>query len=499
MKPPIAPSRSRSLASVTTWTLAALCLLAVALAAFGRCVAPGTPCLWLHVAVVSGAALLGLRAGVLAIPTGLTSGRSLRRPSAPASVSAASSPLTATLDLADVDAQVRFHDDPAAVPAHDWRAVVDPDEPFMDLAYLRGLREGEHGPIQARYALLYRDGRPIAAAYYQIVAIDPRALGQDAAGWRREVRLLIGLWQRTQLGPLRILVCGNALHSRTGAFQAPGLPARAAADALDAMTEALRREESRCGRGAITLTMLKDLEGEGAEDHAHLVGRGYHLLPSAQPTMTLPIAATWRRFDDYLAAMSSKYRKRAKAARKRGVGLRRVDLSAAAIEARAGELQALLDAVMQRADFKLTSVSIAALATLKGHLGDRLAFTAYEHEGALVGFAAALVGGGRHEALFVGLDYAVNQDLALYQNILYDFVDAAIRGRARALHLGRSALEIKSTVGAAPVPLRIYLRHPSRLMNRAVARALATTSPAPWVQRRPFKGDEAEVDEPAGA
>lgn len=482
--PPLARPRSRSCvaASAAPWALAALCLVALVAAALGRCLAPESTCLWLHFGLVSAAALLGARAGWLVLPGAI----------APRIAAASARPIDPPIALAGVDARVRFHDHVDDVPVAEWEAAIagGPADPWMELAALRGLREGEHGPIEARYAILYRDDRPIAAAYFQIVSIDPAALGRDVERWRPGVRALVGLWQRTRRGPLRVLVCGNVLHSRAGAFRAPALAGSDSADALAATTEALRRREDRRRCGGVTLTMLKDLGGDDAAAHARLGARGYHLLPSAQPAMTLPIAASWRRFDDYLAAMSAKYRKRARAARRRGAGLRRVDLSEAAIGARAAELQALLDAVMSRAEFKLTSVSIAALRQLKAALGDRLRFTAYEEAGALRGFAASIVDPGGLEALFVGLDYEANQRVALYQNILYDLVEAAIVGGCRSLHLGRSALEIKSTVGAAPVPLRIYLRHPSRLMNLAVARALATTTPVDWIQRHPFRDDD---------
>lgn len=494
MKLPLARPRSRP--SVACWALSCLCLLAVVAAALGRCLAPESTCLWLHFGLCSAAALVGVRAGWLALPAAAP------RSAATLRVAALRPPAAeAAIPLAGIDDTVaRFHDHVDSIPAADWQALVDggAGDPLLDLAALRGLGEGEHGPIEPRYALLYRDGRPLAAAYFQIVTVDPTTLGREVARWRPGLRALVGLWRRTKPGALRVLVAGNVLHSRAGAFRAPALAGRELADALAATTEALRRREDHRRCGGITLVMLKDLADDDAALHARLGARGYHRLPSAQPAMILPIAPGWRRFDDYLAAMSAKYRKRARAARKRGAALRRIDLSAAEIGAREAELQARLDAVMSRAEFKLTPVSVAALRGLKLALGERLRFTAYEEAGALVGFSAAIVGAGGMEALFVGLDYDANQRVALYQNILYDLALAAIDGGCEALHLGRSALEIKSTIGAAPVPLRIYLRHPSRLANLAVARALATTSAAPWIQRHPFR-DDAQGDDDAAA
>lgn len=53
---------------------------------------------------------------------------------------------------------------------------------------------------------------------------------------------------------------------------------------------------------------------------------------SFQPNMVLPIQPSWRRFEDYLEAMSSKYRVRARRAVKKMDGLTRRELSETMVE-----------------------------------------------------------------------------------------------------------------------------------------------------------------------
>jgi hypothetical protein len=456
----------------------ALCLAA---GLVGHCFAPDALCPWVRASFVLGASLafVGGMAGFGALVPA-------RVRCAPRVVRAAGGPVE--LALPAIGASARLYERVDDIPADAWERAVAPAGPFMRLDYLRALASALPASIRPVYGLLLRDGRPAAAACFQVIEVRPAALGADVARWRLPSRVLLALLGCGPRGVVRALVAGNVLHTRTGGFQATSeLAPGEVGEALAAMTEALRRHEDARGGGPIALTMLKDLtEGDPADD-ALLRARGYHRIGSAQPTMELHVPAGWRSFDDYLAAMSAKYRKRAKAARRKGAALRRCELSEAALLARAGELRPLLDAVVARAEFKLTPVSLTTITCLKRQLGERLVVTAYEHDGAAVGFAAALIDGERLEALFVGLDYEVNAALPVYQNMLYDFVEQAIRRGCRTVHLGRTALEIKSTVGAEPTPLRIYLRHPGPLMNLALGRILGSTTAAPWVQRRPFK------------
>src|SRR5690606_34212670 len=108
-----------------------------------------------------------------------------------------------------------------------------------------------------------------------------------------------------------------------------------------------------------------------------------------------------------------------------------------------------------------------------------------------VGFAAAVIAPRSLEALVVGLDYDVNLTYAVYENILYDYIAQGIEHGVECVHLGRTALEIKSTLGARPEHLPILVRHRSAVFNVLLGRALRLVRPPAWIQRRPFKNERA--------
>ena len=64
---------------------------------------------------------------------------------------------------------------------------------------------------------------------------------------------------------------------------------------------------------------------------------------------------------------------------------------------------------------------------------------------------------GTIEAYYVGFESEINKERALYQRMLFEFISLGhfpVRGR---VVMGRTALEIKSTLGAFPVALSTFV------------------------------------------
>ena len=54
------------------------------------------------------------------------------------------------------------------------------------------------------------------------------------------------------------------------------------------------------------------------------------------------------------------------------------------------------------------------------------------------------------DAHFIGIDYSKNKEFAIYPRILNDYVRLGIETKSNQINLGRTASEIKSTLGAKP-------------------------------------------------
>ncbi len=126
-------------------------------------------------------------------------------------------------------------------------------------------------------------------------------------------------------------------------------------------------------------------------------------------------------------------------------------------------------------------------AALKDELREQFHFRLYALDGKPVAFSTALVDDDVLIAHRVGIDYTYNQSHKLYQNILYDYVELGIETACKEIQYGRTAMEIKSTIGAIPSPLSVMVRHTNWLSNQLLAWGLPKNEERTWIQRWPFQ------------
>ena len=80
------------------------------------------------------------------------------------------------------------------------------------------------------------------------------------------------------------------------------------------------------------------------------------------------------------------------------------------------------------------------------------------------------------------------QEKQIYLNMLLDMVKFAIEEQFSRVIFGRTALEIKSTIGAEPVEIYGLIKHNNFLINLFMKKIFPSLSPqTEWIQRKPFK------------
>ena len=237
----------------------------------------------------------------------------------------------------------------------------------------------------------------------------------------------------------------------------------------------------------ISIVLLKDFaEGSG---FSRKMGIGPELYSfKVQPNMILEIRDHWLSFDDYLKDMSSKYRVRYKRALKKldDIEVRRI--SPDDLDNLKERMFKLYQNIANSAGFNLFILSPDYIPELARNLGDKVKITGYFRKGELVGYTTLIANNEELEAHFLGFDTAINVECQLYLNMLYHMARTAIDGGFRRLNYSRTALEIKSSVGAIPEPLNLYIRHQKSVQNRFLPKLFEFLSPVEeWVQRHPFK------------
>ena len=92
------------------------------------------------------------------------------------------------------------------------------------------------------------------------------------------------------------------------------------------------------------------------------------------------------------------------------------------------------------------------------------------------------------DTYFLGYDDTIQREHMLYLNMLYDMVAYSINKNFNEIIFARTALEIKSSVGAKPVKMYGLISHSNSLVNPYMSKIFKYLEPESiWQERNPFK------------
>lgn len=378
------------------------------------------------------------------------------------------------------------------VPKGEWATCVKPDNLFLTENYLKTVEESQLPGLQTRYAVIKYHANSRAVLYFQIVNLSDKGLGgilnlDEYGGLASSLSSRINdlLFSPGGDKTSYLMVCGNLLVS--GDHGVAATDKEAFAKALQCITAAKKIIGQSLGSHArLVAFMAKDFYEDKNVQAAPILKKDYFLL-NTDPEMIFTVNPEWNNFDDYLAALSSKYRIRANNVKAKLGTVQIKDLSLDEIIEKEQELFLLNDQVIRKAPVKLIRPSPSYFTNLKRNFGDHYNIKAFLLGGQIIAFTSALWNEHHYEAHYIGIDYAYNAEYSLYQNILYSYINDAIFARSSKLFYGRTALEIKSTVGAKPNQLYCYFRFANRVINTLARPLVSSTGPQNWIPRDPFK------------
>ncbi|HKY42655.1 MAG TPA: GNAT family N-acetyltransferase, partial [Pyrinomonadaceae bacterium] len=343
--------------------------------------------------------------------------------------------------------------------------------------YLRVLEEAGPDNLRQRYALIFREKEPVAAIAAQSVSVSVARLRKKASSNGRLDRL-----------EEKMLVCGNLLSwGMHGISFAPNVDHEALWPAVAEAVYRLRRVDKLFGDTAFV--MVKDIPDAYASAATALSRFSYRELET-EPNMVLDISPQWKNYDDYLASLTSKYRKQAKQIEKEvtAAGCTVEEIKTDEIASNAEQLHALYLQTHKNARLRLVTLPVAFLPTLARELGDDMRFTVLRKDDQLLGFVTTVKDGDTAVGYYIGFDRKANADIPIYFRLLQSVVGHALALGCKRLSLGRTALEPKARLGARPDPMRIWIRHRIPMLNVIVHGLLHTLDDhdeAP--ERNPFK------------
>jgi len=386
--------------------------------------------------------------------------------------------------------------DAASVPAADWQSVAG-DSVFLHKEFLKIVERSEHTRVSCRYVVVYTNARPCGIIYYQVVDFKAGIFGSVLTSQVDNLRnRRVSVFERylnsnSDEVLLRLFTCGNNLVSGEYGYKfASGIKPEMQTQLVLTITELEAKEEKL--RGSISAILIKDFY---VPLHpAKTLADGGFTEFFVEPNMIIDIPANVKSLSDYTALFSKKYRNRAKSvlASISGLEIRYLDLSE--IKANEKELYSLYEQIFEKAKFRLIKLPSDYFSAVKELFKELFTVKGYFKNGKLIAFASSFLLGNELEAHYIGFKYEENSEHDLYQNILYSMIEEGLKNNCSRVNLGRTASEIKTTVGAKAHNLLCYIRSQNTISRLIQRPFISFLQPAPWTPRNPFK-EEVKVSQ----
>lgn len=379
----------------------------------------------------------------------------------------------------------QFYTSVKDVPKEVWKELQCEDNLYLSIPYLEAL-EDHNESIEFVYLVLTNETKkPIAFTTIQIVDFYLDSVQnemQSIVEWikcmGRKLRVI------SPEEPFKVLTSGNTFVSgEHGIFIKQDQDKK---QVVKDVSKGLLEYAKSKYNDSIDAFMLKDFLTESLYITDELKEVRFNSF-KVEPNMVLTLNENWTSFDDYLEAMKTKFRVKAKKAMKQSSSLRVEDITVEMLDDLLPKMTDLYKKVSGKSGFNLGDFDLASYKCLKRNLGDKYLLKGYWLDEQLVGFMSGIINQKTLDAHFVGIDYKFNKSYAVYQRMLYDYIILGIKEGVRCINFGRTASEIKSSVGAVPQDLTIYLRHKKTIPNKILSLFLDKIQPTEFKQKLPFK------------
>lgn len=237
----------------------------------------------------------------------------------------------------------------------------------------------------------------------------------------------------------------------------------------------------------IHITTFKDFSLDEVT-HFDKAGFQNHFRYSTQPNMLFDIPNQWKSEQDYINALSKKYRDQYKRARKKADGIEKRKMNLEDIIKYEDTIYDLYHHVAQNAYFNTFFLAKNHFLTFKEVLKDKFLFYGYFIDNKLIGFNTLIKNGDVMDTYFLGYDDSIQREKMLYLNMLYDMVAYSINKGFKEIIFARTALEIKSSIGAKPKEMFGFAQHTNPIADLIFEKAFNYLEPkVNWQERNPFK------------
>ena len=284
-----------------------------------------------------------------------------------------------------------------------------------------------------------------------------------------------------------VLVIGNNMLTGQNAYAFANLiDKKKATQALHDATNQLQKIFKSNGI-SIHITTYKDFSSEEIKNFKTPAFKKDYQF-STQPNMVFSIHENWKVEQDYIDSLSKKYRDQYKRARKKSSGIAKRKLNLEEIILLEDTIYELYFHVARNAPFNTFFLPKNHFRVFKEVFKDKFLCYGYFINEKLIGFNTLIKNGEVMDTYFLGYDDSIQRENMLYLNMLYDMIAYSIKKGFKEIVFARTALEIKSSVGAKPLKMYGLISHSNPLLNRCMSTIFKYLEPETiWQQRNPFK------------
>jgi predicted N-acyltransferase len=324
----------------------------------------------------------------------------------------------------------------------EWDCLLESDgDFFMDRRYIRAVERSMSDSTRFWYVVI-RDTnhQPVVITCLHAWNLDLRLF---VDGWRKAA---LGLARRVvpRAGRRKILCCGLPISAGRSGLR---IAAKAVTgELISALDDTLQQI---AGQERASSIILRDLTADESDCLLPLGNLGY-LRGEYYPVNF--VSAPYRNFDDFYSHLNRRKRKNIRLSREKFAqsGLRVVHLRGSESVERLSwsEVHGLF---LQVAEKKKRTYEIPSefFRELALQLPEETVFTLIYDGARIVAFVTSVCATGWCDGLFLGYDHELNRDYDLYFNLLFHFLDYALRQDVTEISLGQGGDTFKRQKFAA--------------------------------------------------
>ena len=369
-----------------------------------------------------------------------------------------------------------------------WDALPGSDV-FLKTSFLKALESSCPSNISSYYLAVFKDEKLAGIAIIQRVEmyLDDMFRRTSNNKLKQIAKQIISRIVRGNA-----LVVGNLMHTgQHGLFFNSQLIVQdefldKISEGLEELSQIIKQQFDK----KIRIIAFKDyFENDTIHNGVNFFKQNNLYKVQVQPNMMLSISNDWKTPQDYISAFNKKYRRRYKTARKKGLDIVYKELTLDEIKDNQDKLFQLYQNVSDNARVNSFKLHKNHFFNLKLNLKEDFKVFGYFIDDKLVGFYTLILNDETLETYFLGYNQSLQHKHQMYLNMLFDMACFGIEKGFKTIVYARTAMEIKSSIGAKPNTMHIYLKHTNHVIANTVLKLIVKyMNPIrKWEERHPFK------------